>query len=64
VFYELWDYEDGSIFNKDALRRNQMVKRDTPAPAERLYWRVEQLIVHDDGSLSVLWSRPEPFKNR
>lgn len=64
MFYEMCIYRDSSEFNQDARRRNSAVKNDTPAPAERLWWNVEQVMPMEKGILLVLWSRPEPFKNR
>lgn len=64
MLYEMRLYCKISDFNADAIRLNRLVKSDTPAPAERLWWKVEQMMFDSSGNILVLWSRPEPFKNR
>jgi len=64
MIYELIAYPDGISFNKDARRRNYEMKNNIPPNGYGLWWKVEQMFIHDSGKLDVLWSRPEPSHHR
>lgn len=64
MIYEMIEYADVHEFNFDARKRYDRMVEDRTVMSYDRPWMVDQVMVCDDGRVTVLWHRCEPARKK